>query len=376
MLAPRLSVVVSNSAVAPVALASESEMLAAIAGQLLDGELDIAAFHKLASSLDWTEDRLRRGFQEWSEDERERFRARLVVDDASVLAWWLVTTRGVPRSRTPSSSICDESGWDGIRYGRAVQALLGELPPVVIGLPPGPVDPGALAGVVRLVEGVPGWPWTIICRDEQLREWVFSWPDSHCKAVLRAAWLVGNGEAAIGVSVDSVDPVDSLTLSTGGELSDERLLQEDLGSARSALAKVVDEVSGEAVPGVNATAVERARSLAELALFRMLESLRETRGLFALNVRMGFRFGRAPAELDLFSERLGLCVEVDGPHHFVDADAYRRDRRKDALVQRHGLWMVRVLAEDVVHRLDDVRDHVLTAVRARRAETQEGDEHG
>ncbi len=56
-----------------------------------------------------------------------------------------------------------------------------------------------------------------------------------------------------------------------------------------------------------------ARSKAELALFWMLEQYPETRGLFRLNVLMPFRFGPRRAELDLYSESLALCIEVDGP---------------------------------------------------------------
>ena len=172
----------------------------------------------------------------------------------------------------------------------------------------------------------------------------------------------------LGLSVDSAEQqADRPT----GDLLSGTLVDEELDAARSALAEVIEDASGAARPGVSATAVERARSLAELALFRLLENQAETRGLFALNVKMRFRFGPGPAEVVLFSEELRLCIEVDGPHHFVDANAYRRDRRKDALVQRHGLWIVRVLAEDVVQRLDDVLNHVLTAVRARRVQRVE-----
>lgn len=335
-------------------------MLALIAEHLLDEQLGRAACRLLAAKGGWSEDRLKRGFGEWSDGERERFRARLVLDDASALAWWLLS--GTTRSDAPgtSATICNELVWEDVRYCRAARALLGELPPVDVAVPEGALDTRALASVVHLAEGVPGWRWTLVCRDGHLREWVFTRPDAHCKAVLRSAWLIGDGE----------------TLPTGSEWERTPSVEDVLGAARLALAEIVDERTGARTLGASATAVERARSLAELALFRLLEGLAETRGLFALNVKMGFRFGPGAAEIDLFSERLRLCIEVDGPHHFVDADAYRRDRRKDALVQRHGLWMIRLLAEDVVHRIDDVRDHVLTAVRARRGQEREGERNG
>ena len=41
-------------------------------------------------------------------------------------------------------------------------------------------------------------------------------------------------------------------------------------------------------------------------------------------------------------------VRRDGCYHFGDLDAYRRDRRKDLLLQTQGFVVVRVLAEDVM----------------------------
>ncbi|MDP2345810.1 MAG: DUF559 domain-containing protein [Deltaproteobacteria bacterium] len=89
-----------------------------------------------------------------------------------------------------------------------------------------------------------------------------------------------------------------------------------------------------------------ARSAAELALFQLLEADVRTRGRFRLNERLGFRFGRGPAEVDLCAIDVRVAVEVDGPHHFADVEAWRRDRRKDVLLQRHGFFVVRVVAAD------------------------------
>ena len=46
---------------------------------------------------------------------------------------------------------------------------------------------------------------------------------------------------------------------------------------------------------------------------------------------------------------------------------YRRDRRKDLELQKHGYLVVRVLADDVVERLEEVMDTILAAVAFRRA---------
>ena len=38
---------------------------------------------------------------------------------------------------------------------------------------------------------------------------------------------------------------------------------------------------------------------------------------------------------------------LDGEQHFANPDAYRCDRRKDALLQQHGYFVLRFLACDV-----------------------------
>jgi len=53
---------------------------------------------------------------------------------------------------------------------------------------------------------------------------------------------------------------------------------------------------------------------------------------------------------------------LDGGQHLGDPDAYRRDRRKDALLQEHGYLVLRFLAEDVGEYLDQVLDAILRAL--------------
>ena len=64
-------------------------------------------------------------------------------------------------------------------------------------------------------------------------------------------------------------------------------------------------------------------------------------------------------EVDLFCADARLVIELDGGQHLENADAYRRDRRKDALLQENGYFVLRFLAEDVGTRLDMVLDAVL-----------------
>ena len=103
-----------------------------------------------------------------------------------------------------------------------------------------------------------------------------------------------------------------------------------------------DEVSGE------------ARSAVEALLFAVLEARSLTARRFALNAPLPFVFGLRPAEADLAAADARMVVEIDGYYHFRDADGYRRDRRKDALLQEHGWFVQRFLVEDVVGNLEAV----------------------
>ncbi len=104
-----------------------------------------------------------------------------------------------------------------------------------------------------------------------------------------------------------------------------------------------------------------ARSVAEAMLFEALEATPATAGRFALNEALAVRFGSVAAEVDLLSRGDGIAIEIDGVHHFADLDGYRRDRKKDVLLQGQGLFVVRVLAEDVMR---DVRGAVTVVVQA------------
>lgn len=107
----------------------------------------------------------------------------------------------------------------------------------------------------------------------------------------------------------------------------------------------------------------RARSASEAFLFQRLESLTETTGLFGLNVKLPIPFdGWSEMEIDLYSDGLKLAIEIDGPQHLADPVAYRRDRRKDALLQESGCHVLRFFAEDLSKHLDATLDAILRAI--------------
>jgi len=117
----------------------------------------------------------------------------------------------------------------------------------------------------------------------------------------------------------------------------------------------------------DAEGAARARSATEEFLFRRLETLVETRGRFVLNESLAIPFDQqGRMEIDLLCADARVAVELDGGQHLGDPEAYRRDRRKDQLLQEHGYLVLRFLAEDVGKDLDFVLDTILRALSNRR----------
>ncbi len=109
-----------------------------------------------------------------------------------------------------------------------------------------------------------------------------------------------------------------------------------------------------------------ARSAAEAALLEALEATPATAGRFELNGYLSVRFGSNALEVDLLDRRDRIAIEIDGYYHFGELDAYRRDRRKDLLLQTQGFMVIRVLAEDVMRDARLVMNAVCQALACRR----------
>jgi very-short-patch-repair endonuclease len=117
------------------------------------------------------------------------------------------------------------------------------------------------------------------------------------------------------------------------------------------------------IPMPNAERADRARSATEAFLYRRLETLAETAGKFRLNAELPIPFdGWGRTEVDLLCAQSRIAIELDGGQHLGNTDAYRRDRRKDALLQENGYLVLRFLAEDVGKYLDQVLDAILRAL--------------
>ena len=123
-------------------------------------------------------------------------------------------------------------------------------------------------------------------------------------------------------------------------------------------------------PPPNAEGANRARSASEAFLYRRLETLAATNGKFRLNAELPIPFdGWGRMEVDLLCSPSRIAIELDGGQHLGDTDAYRRDRRKDALLQENGYLVLRFLAEDVGKHLDQVLDGICRALSHQGART-------
>jgi very-short-patch-repair endonuclease len=71
-------------------------------------------------------------------------------------------------------------------------------------------------------------------------------------------------------------------------------------------------------------------------------------------------------EVDLLCADRRVAIELDGSQHLAGEEAYRRDRRKDVLLQEHGYFVLRFLAADVGRQLDAVLDTILRTMSHRR----------
>jgi very-short-patch-repair endonuclease len=132
----------------------------------------------------------------------------------------------------------------------------------------------------------------------------------------------------------------------------------------SPLASLFVHVARPVVPDADGAA--RARSATEAFLYRRLETLPETKGHFQVNTPLPIAFdGLGTLEVNLLCADARLAIELDGAQHLADPVAYRRDRRKDQLLQENGYFVLRFLAEDVGRELDAVLDAIVRALTRR-----------
>lgn len=116
-------------------------------------------------------------------------------------------------------------------------------------------------------------------------------------------------------------------------------------------------------PSPDAEGANRACSASEAFFFRRLESMAETKGLFKLDAVLPIPFDdRSQLEVDFLCLDPRLVIEIDSMQQLSNPESWRRDRRKDALLQFHGFFILRFLADDLSKRLDEVLDTVFRSL--------------
>jgi hypothetical protein len=245
-----------------------------------------------------------------------------------------------------------------------VFGAMGDLVPLeflpVLVLSPADQSVAGLDGIARVLADLavaqPGAALTLLVEQGLFHSYVTLAPASRAKALLCESVITlprSAGSAGSAGADFHPTPIESRE-STSGDLV--------VNELKSGISKLPS-----AKPGPDDD--DEARSAAERFLFENLESVVETAGLFQLNGMLDFHFGlNRWIEVDLLARSLKLAVEVDGYHHFQDPEAFRRDRRKDLKLQKHGYLIVRVLADDVGQRLEEVMDTITAAIAFRRME--------
>ncbi|MET0406334.1 MAG: DUF559 domain-containing protein [Cystobacter sp.] len=271
----------------------------------------------------------------------------------------------VPKSEEALKAVLAACEGDAPRALAAVHALVpeGKAPALLLpdsGTGPEWLDAAARVGA-RLCEA--GAPLVVALQtDRPALEAYLKGPESRARALVR--------EGRVDVTAPTAEELMRRMEAMG--VQEARRLAEPLKKlAADGVPEEVIVQFGEAARKREAArrepqAEDGARSEAERFLFRLFENLPATQGVFELNAPAEFKLRGHEVEVDFLSRRLRLAIEVDGYFHFREPESYRRDRRKDLALQRHGYWVLRFLADDVVARLEEIRDTVLEVVAIRR----------
>jgi hypothetical protein len=305
----------------------------------------------------------------------------LIADTAvsSVVARWLIERRVANERLTPQSLVKrlrTELLSDDNAGTHLVSALASLTPtehwPALLLVPTTSSDPlTSLGKSIRILElwttAVPLLAAAIVAPEDLVQTFLVQEQSSHSQAMVREGLVAVTGLDGGGLAERLAGQVAGGNVPTA---SIKRLQKE--GVAEELAAPFMDAAQALAHPETPVHE-DDARSAAERFLKDLLESLPETVGLFALNQRLEFKHGQSAAEVDFLAAQLKLVIELDGSYyHLTNPEAYRRDRRKDWQLQRHGYLVLRFLSDDVVQRLEEILDTIVAAVEFRRRFIQPG----
>lgn len=364
-----------GTVVASAAIERAAVFSAWVAAACAGRDLWFDAARELARELGVEAEALARSLRGKSLTERELTLegARAWPSDAAVLGRLILLEAPGPPWRLLGDA-------DGLRTLGALHALIGPGPALLLLCEGGASIAAQAEFGALLATHVPALPVALTVEDPTLRTYLAG-PETRVRALLREGIVAvaGMPEEALRERLAPFGlPARAITrLVRDG--ADEELAELYV---RAAQAETKDDRLKEANEAQDANeaqeakdAKEEGRSEHERFLHARLQSLSATAGLFELGGKAGFRFGAHEAEVDLLCRSLGIAIEIDGYHHFRDAEAYRRDRRKDSLLQQNGYLVLRFLAADVLARLEEILDTVLAVVAHRRQHSSQGGRH-
>lgn len=101
-------------------------------------------------------------------------------------------------------------------------------------------------------------------------------------------------------------------------------------------------------------------------LLERLEAEPTTAGQFVADARIDAGPGGRRVDVALHAAEVELAIEFDDAFAAPTLEAYRKARHKDLWLQRRGLLVMRILADDVDKRLEDLALQIRDVVRERR----------
>jgi len=220
----------------------------------------------------------------------------------------------------------------------------------------------AMADAVARSAVNPTAPIAVLCSPDDLHAWRAGRRDRLAAMVDEGAIAISDDELRTAPAAPAGSPAASAR-APGAPAGAPGAIAGSVPVARS-LPRAPSSPDAVSPPASRYTA--GARSAAESALLEALDGTPATAGRFELNGRLAVRFGAGAIEVDLLARRDRIAIEIDGYHHF-DLDAYRRDRRKDLLLQTHGYVVIRVLAQDVMQDARPAVNAVCQALAHRRS---------
>lgn len=220
-----------------------------------------------------------------------------------------------------------------------------------------------------VARALPDWPVLVAAPDPVWRACLLAVSALPASVVrLQAALLepLESSRERPGEVVPFYDLSTSLRSLLRGQGSDAPDLTDDLRvpDAPPAAAPLADRSHAAAPVADGAPAVDVRAGLA--ALLTRLEADPTSAGQFVVDARLDGGPAGRKVEVPLYAAELALAIEVDERYAPSNLEAYRRDRAKDLWLQRRGVMVVRLLAEDLEQRLDAVLHLMREVVRERR----------